>query len=507
MSRDPRRDDDDLAFTTAEIISYVAMIATGVLLAALLLWLAAGCVPKPPVPPPTPPTSRESRTEAVHLGIAGCAVTLAQNGAVVEQVVTDVGSSGIPSDLTPVVTRQTVDHVVTDASGTAAFVVAMTYTDGQPDPGVLNLAAAATCAGYQPWVASWVAAVHGNQDVCAGGSTCGPNQGLVVAGLVTAWPQPTTQAPLTLEGTDPAGYPCHTAPITALPSTPDVAVWRSDAWGVTVPGLPFVYQGSSKHPERALTWFFDRWSPTWQRAILNAYRMRGYTHFVLSWPDSRDHGGIDNRGQSPAQFVQTALTIKQAIPYVAVFLTSKDDDPLNADAPTRMAGVQAAVDALVAAHAVDVLVVGWELNLFNDPVLLQHFIDALHARYPSLPLYVHFSTYYTAWQPNGQGRAQFWTRNRGELTGLLYQGNPWDSCGLMQAHFNDALDQASGLNGFVVVPWELVAAAEFDGDHPTEAEAAARGWAVLNTPGLISPSGFGNGAWWPSGAPLLGREP
>lgn len=330
--------------------------------------------------------------------------------------------------------------------------------------------------------------------------------------LVASWPQPVARAPLTFEGND-GSLVCHTDLPAGLviPSTPSLTFWRGDAWGVTVPGLPFVNGGSSVHPERVLTWFFDRWSPDWQKQILDAYRQRGYTHFALSWPDSRS-----GNGQSVSQFVATAQTVKAAIPYVAVFLTSKVYDPANADAPTRMAAVTPVLDALVQAHAVDIVVVGWELDLFNDGQDLENFIDALSQRYPTLPLYVHFTTYKTSWQPDGQPRAQFWQHMAafrasvgatGQI-GLLYQGNPTDSCGLQQAHFNDAQVEASGIadNGGIVIPWELVAEQQFDGPAD-ETFGVTRGRELLATPGPLLASGGGNGLFNADGSPTLSSYP
>ena len=107
-----RRADDDVR------------IAMGCLLAAVVLMLGAlwvaGCGPVPPPKPPTPHHTTESRTEAIHLGVPACAVTLLQDG-------------------------QVVGTVTSDADGYTPFVVTMQYVDGQAAPGTLNLAARATC--------------------------------------------------------------------------------------------------------------------------------------------------------------------------------------------------------------------------------------------------------------------------------------------------------------------------------------------------------------------------
>lgn len=122
---------------------------------------ASTCSTSKPVVSPAAHT--EARDEAIHLGAIGasCVVTLQQN---------DV----------------TVATQTADATGTVNLVVTMRYdAAGNPLPGTLNLHATANCPTdaqpEQPWDVRWVAAVHGNQDVCAGGSSCGPNQGLIVA--------------------------------------------------------------------------------------------------------------------------------------------------------------------------------------------------------------------------------------------------------------------------------------------------------------------------------------
>ena len=84
----------------------------------------------------------------------------------------------------------------------------------------------------------------------------------------------------------------------------------------------------------------------------------------------------------------------------------------------------------------------------------------------------------------------------------------WGHLGELEAHFNDALDAASGLTGFVVVPWELVGANEFDGTNGVDENFAnARSWELMATPGSIVPSGFGNGSRLPSGQETLSAYP
>lgn len=340
----------------------------------------------------------------------------------------------------------------------------------------------------------------------------GDNLSVVLVPVIPPWPRPASRAPLVLEGNNALGMVCPQTPIVTVPAGPDRRFWRTDAWGVTVPGAPLIAGGNGRHPERILSWFFDRYPTDAQRQILEANRRDGYTHFTLSWPDSRVSGGIDNGGQTPQQFAATAVVVHQAIPYVHVMLTSKYFDAEGADADERMAAVSPAIDALIAAGFTGedlILGVGWELDLFNEGQRLENFIHALHAKYPQFDLYAHFTTYKTSWQPDGHPRAQFWEATQGELTGLLYQGNPSDDCGLMAAHFNDAQIEPSGLRaaGAILVPWELVAESEYDNDHPNEDEANARVWSIMQTPGAILANGGGNGWRFPDGRPALASFP
>ena len=66
---------------------------------------------------------------------------------------------------------------------------------------------------------------------------------------------------------------------------------RADAWAVPVPGLPFVPGGSSEHPERLLTPFIYKYDRSLWPACFDAHRARGYTHWILWWPNFRADGG------------------------------------------------------------------------------------------------------------------------------------------------------------------------------------------------------------------------
>ena len=48
---------------------------------------------------------------------------------------------------------------------------------------------------------------------------------------------------------------------------------------------PFVPGGSSKHPERVMSWFLDRYPPSFQSRYLDLTASYGYTHVRLSVGD------------------------------------------------------------------------------------------------------------------------------------------------------------------------------------------------------------------------------
>jgi hypothetical protein len=278
---------------------------------------------------------------------------------------------------------------------------------------------------------------------------------------------------------------------------------------VTIPGLPFVPGGSSVHPERALTWFLDRWSPQWQQTILETHRRRGYTHFVLSWPDSRD-----GNGQSVAQFVATATKVKEMGFYVVVFLGSKVYDPRDASAAEWAPRIDPVLAALIAARAIDVAVVGWELDLWNVPGdRLQGIID--HVASITVPAgirtYVHFSPHRISWQRDGETTLDWWNRQRGKLTGVLYQGDTSWTVGMFQARLNDVQVRFAQLGDsgfghpFDVVAFETVASLQFDG--PTDEDRGdLTGYELLCTPGPVPIMGFGNGARLPDGRATATRN-
>jgi len=249
----------------------------------------------------------------------------------------------------------------------------------------------------------------------------------------------------------PGGF-CNTNLALGQPGgVPNSLRWfKGNFCGIRVPGIEPVAGGS---PDASLVFtpFLDRYSPDSQNAILTSYVNHGYTHFKLSWPDSRD-----GAGQSPAQFVATCQLVQSYGLNPVVFLSAKgNDDPNN-----YPAAVNPVIGPLIAAGALPIACVGWELSLWMDPTQCQQAIDYLVSQGVTEAsghnLYVHFQTGYASFQQPGQFTAAFWQTNVGKLTGMLYQADPGWSCSLLQggdpvsgkSGLGDVLDRCAGRFGW-----------------------------------------------------------
>lgn len=223
---------------------------------------------------------------------------------------------------------------------------------------------------------------------------------------------------------------------------------RGDAWGVVMPNAPWVPGASTRHPERILSWFLDRYEKSFQEDYLALYAGYGYTHFKLSLADSM--GKIDNGSNSPPgngktldQFIETCLLVKRYVPYCQVMLGSKyfaDFEGRAGHCPNFMTAQQWAdwsdplIDALIKAKAVDEILLGWEWNLWNTPGettinAFRHCGQKAHAA--GLSSWMHFGPHVTSWFADGdpRGRFGFYDDLKNDVDGINYQtqGTAWDN--------------------------------------------------------------------------------
>ena len=272
----------------------------------------------------------------------------------------------------------------------------------------------------------------------------------------------------------------------------DPAYLRTNSWGIPIPGLPWVPGiTSSKHPERFLSYLFPLY-PTWgQEAWLDALAARCYTHVVFSWPNARAQAG-----QSLSQFRADCERAKARGLLVQVKLWSKDFDPHDMPLSDWQAFAQPTFDAL--AGAVDEYA-PWEYdsgNLTSPTALDVHKYLGDQAHQQGATAWCHFFPHVTSWEANGdpRGRQGWWHDLQGVIDGLDYQGDPsWD-IGELQARSVDTLT-LFGQTGHKFRQFEPgTPTLMFDGDHPTEDEADAFGFASVCTVGAAPVWGFGAGA-------------
>lgn len=330
-----------------------------------------------------------------------------------------------------------------------------------------------------------------------------------ITDAITAFNPGTATAPTTTPGTFAVNTTLAVAQPGGIPATPNLRWFRGNMCGLRIPGLPPV-SGGAADPELFLTWFYDRYSPADRATIRAAYVAAGYTHFHLSWCDSRVFG------TSIATYVALAQELAAAGLYVGHFWCGKDQDTGKTNAAI-MADITPVITALQAAGGVlPWCSVGWELSLWRSPIpadpdSCQGLIDAIAALVvPWCNLYVHFQEGYLSFPQPGDTNAQFWNPNVGKLTGCLYQKALPQDNGLFQSTLGDCLERFAGNDGFVtnsgfghpfdLVTYEVTASYQFAGSL-TRAQGDAVGLAGIYAPARTGPGpttavvmGYGNGA-------------
>jgi len=278
-----------------------------------------------------------------------------------------------------------------------------------------------------------------------------------------------------------------------LPFAPAPRFWKANMCGVRVPGVEPV-AGGAADDSLVLSWFYGRYGVESRLKIRQAWKAKGYTHVLLSWPDSRAFG------QSPLEFQATCDELIADGFYPCVMLSSKDVDP--ADVSGILANAVPVLPLLVG--RVPMFCVGWELSLWLSPTQVQQLIDAWAPqvlRQSGTRLYVHFQEGYSSFQQPDQFFADFWNLNVGKLTGVLHQKilsqtkeqYRTDSGGLV-----DVLERFAGGFGvspdsgfghpFDLVALEITAMQQFNGLCSERLGDMLGRWAI-DTPAVMGPLG------------------
>lgn len=266
---------------------------------------------------------------------------------------------------------------------------------------------------------------------------------------------------------------------------------RANCWGIPIPGLPWIPGvTSNKTPitqSRFLSYVFDCY-PTWaQDQWINENLLRGYTHAVMSWPDSRA-----SAGKSLAQFAASCARIKESGLYVHVKLWSKDFDPRDMDFATWkvyadpiFAGLNGIADEFSC----------WEYDSGNrsDQTAIdvhQYLGEMAHSQAASF--WCHFFSNRGYWW-EGHEEAEWYEVLKGHVDGLDLQIDPAYDIGENQArtvdHLRDVAPSGCKVRAFEPGTPTLM----FDNDHPDEGEADAFGLLTLCTKGAAPVWGGGAG--------------
>jgi hypothetical protein len=333
--------------------------------------------------------------------------------------------------------------------------------------------------------------------------------------LLGARPAPKPQAPLPpFDHNDPGGNVATTLPPELIiPTGYDIDFWRGDFGGVTLPTSqrPEWIPGANSTPyEMVMSFLMHRYVRSTQDNILTANAERDYSHMHLAPPDDRTSSA------SIAQQVAFFKYVQSWGFFTSYWATGTGDAAAYGN--RNWAGIREIIEpflrALIAAGEPEksVIIVGEELNGWNRPGPdgLDDIITNICAicNPVGMKVALHFTSNVPAWQPNGMSPTDWWRQWIGKVRFLLWQSDSLNPAGTMAAHFWDArkyLGEAGG-DAFRAVAFELRANEQLYG-RCTEAGGCLTGYELLcapNAPGHTYPAvaGFGNGARYPSGAPI-----
>lgn len=269
--------------------------------------------------------------------------------------------------------------------------------------------------------------------------------------------------------------------------------WRGNMCGVRIAGLPPVDGGNPAIPELVLSWFYDRYISEDRTKITNDWDSKTLKHVLTSWPDSRAFG------YTADGFINTQKELLNRNFYPCPFLCSKDFDPHDADAIIANWQQSQILEKIVASN-VPLACIGWELSIWLSPTDVQKLIDyACPILTPKgIRVYVHFQEGYMGFQQPGGSLADFWVKQVGKLTGVLYQkrlvqndaeflDSIYDCLIRMAGGFNMPADSGFG-HPFDFVALELDSVYQFDG-RDSEQDGNRWGQVAINAPAVTGPTG------------------
>lgn len=280
--------------------------------------------------------------------------------------------------------------------------------------------------------------------------------------------------------------------------------WKANMCGIRIPGLPDVLGGAAGNPDLFLSWFYHLYAPKLRRTVIQpAYKDRGLTHWLTSWPDAQD------AGVTPEQFAAQQVELIAGGFYPCPFLSAKPTSSANVRTITEtLANIKLVLPHLIAAK-VPAVCIGWEMSLWVTPTELAWLRDQL---YPliipyGLRFYLHLQEGYPSFQEAGGTVADFWWGCVGKFTGLLYQKYLDQNDAQFLDSISDNLQRfCGGFNmpdhsgvqdgPFTWTALELDAMKQYNNNEP-EAEGDRLGQLAINAPSVIGPTGvraFVNGA-------------
>jgi hypothetical protein len=276
------------------------------------------------------------------------------------------------------------------------------------------------------------------------------------------------------------------------PFTPAPRVWVANMCGIRIAGLPVV-AGGGWDPTLFLSWFYHLYDAPTRAVIRAAMRAKGYTHWLLSWPDAQD------AGVTPQGFLALCRELISAGFFPCPMLSAKPTSSARImTIEQTLANILLVLPLLIG--TIPLASIGWELSLWMSPSDLQFLIDQIAPMLTSsgCRLYVHLQEGYPSFQQAGGTVADFWWPQQGKLTGILLQRKLTQDKPAFRDWINDCLlrfcggfnmpDDSGFGHPFDPVMLEITASNQFN-DGMSEAEGDTWGTWAMDSPARTGPHG------------------